>query len=86
MSQEESVQDNEGVWKWCHLKNNRKSGCLIEQKGDLIQTGEGLAIFSRDELILFGFREQNQNENDKPTSANYKKAGPHDYGSSENEY
>lgn len=57
----------------------------MNKKGDPIQTGEGLAIFSRDER-LFGFGEQNQNENDKQTSAKYKKAGPHDYGSSENEY
>lgn len=56
----------------------------MEEKGDPIQTGEGLAIFSCDELILFGFREQNQKENDKQTSVKYKKADLTHSGSSKN--
>lgn len=50
------------------------------------QAPQALSFSHDDEFILFGFREQNQNEHDKQTLAKYKKAGINDYRSSKNEY
>lgn len=76
MSQERSVQDNEVVWKWRHPKHSRKPSCLIEEK----KTDRRGLSFSQDELLLFDFREQNQNENHRHTLAKYEK-DPNNYSS-----